>query len=284
MAKAKKPVKKPVKKKPAKSAAASKKGARAAPRRPAKAAKAKAKGPASRRKGARKAAPKRAAKSARRPQRAARPTAPAPAIAGPRTVPPKQPPSAPGQPDLKVGDDAVQKATGKTWAQWCEALDAAGARAMAHSDIARLVFERFRVGPWWAQMVTVGYEQARGMRELHEQAEGYSVSASKTLAAPAERVYAAWNLDAERGRWLGMNLKVRSATPPKSVRLIWSDQLSQVAVMLHPRGAAKTQVAVEHTKLKDQAECARMKTFWAGALQRLGAALEQRPGGAAGGR
>jgi uncharacterized protein YndB with AHSA1/START domain len=132
-------------------------------------------------------------------------------------------------------------------------------------------------------MVTVGYEQARGLRELHQRAEGYSIGASKTLAAPAERVYAAWNQDAERSRWLGVNLKVRGATPPKSIRLDWSDQRSRVVVLLHPRGAAKTQVAVEHNKLKDAAECARMKTFWAAALERLEAAVLGRLGGAAGG-
>jgi uncharacterized protein YndB with AHSA1/START domain len=164
------------------------------------------------------------------------------------------------------------KATGRTWAQWCEALDAAGARSMAHSDIARLVFERFRVGPWWSQMVTVGYEQARGMREAHQRPDGYTATASRTLSVPAERVYAAWNVDADRTKWLGVNLKVRSATPPKSIRLTWSDQLSPIVVMLYARGA-KTQVAVEHNKLKDQAEVERMKGYWTAALGRLAAAV-----------
>ncbi|MFI5401129.1 MAG: SRPBCC domain-containing protein [SAR324 cluster bacterium] len=181
--------------------------------------------------------------------------------------------AAPDQPDLNIGDDAVHKGTGRTWAQWFAALDAEGARTLPHSDIARLVFQRFRVNPWWSQMVTVGYEQAHGLREKHEKADGYSISASKTLAAPAERVYAAWNVDAERGRWLGMNLKVRSATPPKSIRLNWSDPISQIVVMLNPRGAGKTQVAVEHNRLKDRAECDRMRTFWASALERLGVAV-----------
>jgi uncharacterized protein YndB with AHSA1/START domain len=262
---------------PKKAARAKAKPAKARPakRRPAKA---KPKSALRARAGAAKSgarpAPKVPPRKARPAMPVSPPRAPAPAraVPGVRTGPPKPPP-APGQPELNVGDDAVHKATGRTWAQWFKALDTAGARTLAHSDIARLVFQRFRVNPWWSQMVTVGYEQARGLREKHEKAEGYSISASKTLAAPAERVYAAWNVDAERGRWLGMNLKVRSAAPPKSIRLNWSDQLSQIVVMLQPRGAGKTQVAVEHNKLKDRAECARMKTFWASALERLGAAV-----------
>jgi len=185
-------------------------------------------------------------------------------------------PAAAGQPELRVGDEAVQKATGKDWAQWCAALDAAGAQNLPHSDIARLVFERFRLGPWWAQMVTVGYEQARGLREKHQKPEGFEISVAKTIAAPAERVYVAWNQDAERMRWLGQNLKVRTVTPVKSIRLTGSDGISIVEVALRARGAGKTQVAVQHMKLKDAAEAARMKIHWTAALERLRAAVEVR--------
>jgi hypothetical protein len=238
------------------------------------------------RKSARRTAPKagrarKAAAPARAGQAAPKPPQPKGAMpartaapAGP-TRPIKAPlaPAVPGQPELRVGDEAVKKATGRNWAAWCQALDAAGAQTLPHSDIARLVFERFRVGPWWAQMVTVGYEQARGLRVAHQRPDGFSVSATKTLAAGTERVYAAWNVDAERNRWLGTNLKVRSATPPKSIRLAGSDGLSQIVVMLHAKGA-KTQVAVEHNKLKDTAEVARMKSYWKSALERLRSAVE----------
>lgn len=224
-------------------------------------------------------APKRAGKAG---QRAAAPAAvkyPPPPVG---TVVPETPtraqssavaPASAGQPELQVSNEAVEKATGRNWAQWCEALDGAGAQGMAHSDIARLVFERFRVGPWWSQMVTVGYEQMRGMRVKHQRPDGFSVSATKTLAAHPERVYAAWNVDAERSRWLGSSLKVRSATPPKSIRLAGSDGVSLVTVMLYPKGK-KTQVSVQHDKLKDSAEAARMKTYWATALDRLDTAVK----------
>src|SRR5687768_2359813 len=67
----------------------------------------------------------------------------------------------------KVSDDAVAKSTGKTWDQWFKLLDKAGCAKMNHKEIVAVVAKHFD-GPWWGQMVTVGYEQARGLRELNQ--------------------------------------------------------------------------------------------------------------------
>jgi hypothetical protein len=77
-----------------------------------------------------------------------------------------------------VGDDAVQNKTGKTWPEWVATLDAIGAAAMPHRDIATRVYE-MGVPGWWAQNVTVGYERIRGLlaqsqsrgREVHRAQE-----------------------------------------------------------------------------------------------------------------
>jgi len=61
-----------------------------------------------------------------------------------------------------VSDAAVQAKTGKTWQEWFAVLDAAGARAMDHKTSAAYLYKQLRLPDWWAQMVTVGYEQARG--------------------------------------------------------------------------------------------------------------------------
>ncbi len=271
------------KKQARKKSAAKKSAAKKAVRPAAKPGKAMKRGKVPKR-AAPKAKPRKAAAKPRiaaKPRAAAHPSRGAAKSAPPAPAPLTRPiaplvPAAAGQPELRVGDEAVLKATGKDWAAWCAALDAVGAHTMAHSDIARLVMERFRLGPWWSQMVTVGYEQARGLREKHQKSEGYEISVSKTVSAPAERVYVAWNQDAERMRWLGQNLKVRTVTPVKSIRLTGTDGISIVAVALAPKGAGKTQVSVQHMKLKDADEAARMKSHWTSALERLRAAVEVR--------
>ncbi len=102
-----------------------------------------------------------------------------------------------------IGDEAVLKRTGKTWAQWVKALDGAGCRSMPHRDIAVIVHEKFGVGDWWSQMVTVGYERATGLREKHQTSEGYRGSASKTVNVPLGALYQAWESPRTRRKWLG---------------------------------------------------------------------------------
>src|ERR1700752_4374658 len=67
-----------------------------------------------------------------------------------------------------VGSDAVLRATGKAWDEWLKLLDRAGAKKMPHKDIALMLSRQFKVPDWWSQMVTVGYEQARGLRKAYQ--------------------------------------------------------------------------------------------------------------------
>jgi hypothetical protein len=173
-----------------------------------------------------------------------------------------------------VGDAAVQHATGKTWAQWCVLLDKAGARQLPHRRIAILLQQRHGLGGWWAQMVTVGYEQVRGLRVRHQRAVGYEVGASKTLDVAAAAAFLAWQDARLRSRWLQEPISVRKATPPKSLRLDWSGGAEVVSVNIYPKGAGKCQVVVQHGKLKSAAAARRAKAFWSKALDRLKGVLQ----------
>jgi len=80
------------------------------------------------------------------------------------------------------GDRAMVQATGKTWNEWYEALDTAGAAHWSHPRIASWVADRHGVNGWWAEGVTVGYERARAMRSPGRLADGsFGVGASKTI-------------------------------------------------------------------------------------------------------
>ena len=47
-----------------------------------------------------------------------------------------------------VSDDAVRKATGRGWDEWFTILDAAGAVAWKHPDIARWVAAKYGISGW----------------------------------------------------------------------------------------------------------------------------------------
>jgi len=174
-----------------------------------------------------------------------------------------------------VGTEAVMRATGRAWSDWLAVLDRAGARAMAHKDIALLLSRKFGVPDWWSQMVTVGYEQARGLRAARERTDGFAATASRTVAAPVTHLFDAWCDDAARVRWLlDAPVEVRRSVDGKSIRMTWNPGGSPVQVSFQSRGPGKSQVAVEHGKLKSAASARTQKAFWSAALDRLKALLE----------
>ncbi|MFV0319586.1 MAG: hypothetical protein ACK5IN_04320 [Microbacterium sp.] len=83
----------------------------------------------------------------------------------------------------RVGDDALVAGTDKTWAQWFALLDAAGAVGWTHTDIAAWLVGEQGVDAWWAQGITVGFEQERGLRLPGQNPDGtFSTTVSKTLS------------------------------------------------------------------------------------------------------
>jgi hypothetical protein len=123
-------------------------------------------------------------------------------------------------------------------------------------------------------MVAVGYEHERGIRQKFQKCDGeFSASGSRTLAVPLAKAYEAWIDEKFRRRWLpGAKMEITTATPGKYVRAKWGD--SRLSVGFYSRGPAKAQVAVDHGKLASSRECAKMKSYWFAALNRLQKTLE----------
>lgn len=169
-----------------------------------------------------------------------------------------------------ISDDAVTKRTGRTWVQWFRLIDAAGGRKMDHKSIAALLARDHSAPPWWGQMITVGYEQARGMRVPHQTAAGYSVSASRTLPVPLATLFGAWTSAGRRKQWLpGEPITIHRSTANKSIRARWKADDTHVEVNFYAKPAGKTQCAVQHSKLPDAKIAARQKKFWGERLDQL---------------
>jgi hypothetical protein len=175
-----------------------------------------------------------------------------------------------------MSDAAVAKNTGHPWSFWLRELDGHGADRMAHRDIAALVHDTYKVPDWWTQMVTVGYERIKGLRERGQRRDGtFEASKSRTYSVPVGTLYEAWFDAGIRRRWLKPSVKVRTATAPKSMRLGWSDG-SIVAVGFAAKGSGKSNVAVQHTKLPDRAAAERLKKEWGELFTALGEVLAER--------
>ncbi len=175
----------------------------------------------------------------------------------------------------RMSDAAVKAKTGKTWQEWFALLDKAGARRLDHQTIVAFLHKQHGLGSWWEQMVTVSYEQARGLRKPHEKPEGFEIAKSKTFAAPLAAVYDAWNDKEKRCLWLkDHGFEIRKANPDKSLRFTWVDGVTQVVADFYSQGKSKCQIAVQHSKLPNAKAAAAMKAYWAAQLEGLQAFLK----------
>ena len=167
-----------------------------------------------------------------------------------------------------MSDSAIRAGSGKTWAQWVQALDDVDATKMSHGDIAKHVRREYNVGDWWAQGVTVGYERIRGLREKGQRrGGGYEASKSKTFPVTAAVAFDAFADAGTRRKWLGVEVVVRKTTAPKSVRMTWPDGTG-VEIGIVAKGG-KCSVGVQHTGLASKADRVARKAFWTERLAAL---------------
>ena len=173
-----------------------------------------------------------------------------------------------------MSDAVVKEKTGCRWDRWVKSLDHYGAAELPHREVVALVRTKYKVGDWWAQMVTVGYERIKGLRARGQRRDGsYEATKSRTFNVPIDRLHRAFADAAVRRRWLDEEgVKVRTSSPPKSIRLGFADG-SIIAVGFMSKGDAKSIAALSHPKLRNKEEAEQMKKVWSARLDALAEAL-----------
>ncbi|MES1183386.1 MAG: hypothetical protein ABUL60_06195 [Myxococcales bacterium] len=195
-------------------------------------------------------------------------------------APPTPAPKKPARKSIKeaagVSTDAVARRTGKTWDDWFEVLDNAGAATLDQRGIIAILAQKHGIGPWWQQMIAVGYESLRSAAEKPPAVDGFQISSSCTLDAPLTRVFRLWNDSGERARWLADDrFVVRATTADKVIRARWGKGTSHVAVSFAEK-AGRTEVSVEHHQIESRGAAEQMKAYWAKKLGLLDQVLVPR--------
>lgn len=175
----------------------------------------------------------------------------------------------------RISDETLAAKTSRSWDAWFELLDTWGGTRHPHVEIARWLVEEHAIDEWWAQTITVGYEQARGMRKPGQSADGtFAASAGKTIGVAPHAVYDAFADVSTRAKWLpDLVLIPTTVNPPKSFRAECENG-TRIAVWLVDKGGDKTGVSVQHEKLLDGDAAATMKAYWRERLDALRAELE----------
>ncbi len=175
----------------------------------------------------------------------------------------------------RPSDEKVAEATGKQWDAWFSILDRWGARERKHGEIASFLMEEHGVPGWWSQSITMWYERTRGLRMKHQQPDGFTIYASKTIAVPAEVLFEAFISAESREQWLADGtMSVRTSRPPVAARFDWEDGSTRIGVTFDAKGPAKTTVAVAHERLPDPDEAELAKASWRKRLSELKAWCE----------
>ena len=178
----------------------------------------------------------------------------------------------------RPSDERVTEATGRRWEAWFAILDRWGAKQRSHRDTAAYLEHERQVDGWWAQTIANAYQRARGLRLKHQQADGFTISASKTIAVPVERVFDAFVDPGSRERWLtDGTMSLRTSQPGRTARFNWGDGATRVNVAFEAKGPAKTTVAVAHERLPDPDEAEAAKDAWRRRLADLKTLLEGEP-------
>lgn len=174
-----------------------------------------------------------------------------------------------------VAEERMVEATGRGWQEWFAILDGWNGTSHNHTEIARWLMEEQGVPGWYAQSLTVGYEQARGLRAPGQRKDGFAAGASRTVGVPVERLFEAFTDESLRERWAPRaELRERTATAPRTARYDWEDGSTRVIVGFDSLGEAKSRVALSHERLPDADSADEMKSWWRERLTELKAKLE----------
>ncbi len=161
----------------------------------------------------------------------------------------------------RVSDEAVKKATGKTWDSWFALLNKAHAKQMNHSEIAHFLSTKYIKNGWWAQMVTVEYERVQGKRKINENKDGFLVAVHKTVDLPVSKLEKVWQkvllMPVVQKRKL-MNLDSKT----KRRMLHYKADVGSVVVYFDERGKDKSRIMVESMKLPSKQSVEQNRLFW----------------------
>lgn len=196
--------------------------------------------------------------------------------------------------DYAITDDACQASTGRTLSAWLADLDARSDLKGKRQDALSWLYDGMGRGKdrWWPTTVWVVHEAGKGVVQKDGRPEGYNICVTKTVAAPVDKVFAAWHgepftewfgdagsVDADRNITdatgnLGDAVRVRM---DKDLRYKWKTAGLDVPTDLDiafVEKACKTTITLTHSRIQTREEADGLRRAWIEAFVRLKELLE----------
>ncbi|HEX3808807.1 MAG TPA: hypothetical protein VHW02_03810 [Rhizomicrobium sp.] len=189
----------------------------------------------------------------------------------------KAKPEAQGEwPPKSISDAKVKAATGKGWMGWFVILTNMKATELPHKDVAKRLKEKHGAPAWWAQMIAVEYERARGGRKKNERAGGtYAVNVTKVMPVSLSKLFTAATSEKTRKNWFPAGaFEETSKTKEKYWRGKWKTD-RKLEFGFYAKGDGKSQIALEIGKLPSNADVEEERAAWKKAMEKLSAMLSK---------
>lgn len=190
--------------------------------------------------------------------------------------------------DHSITNEAAKKATGKTLEEWYAELDKRDGLKKGRRDCVHFLYEQ-KFDIWWCTTIAVEYEKHHNIKKKDGLYEGYFICSTKTIAAPLDKVFAAWSSGPSLSEWFGKSTKADvkdggqyqnadgnkgdflRVRENKDLRLTMNGDAatSQVDVQFQDKGKGKTGLLVNHSRIQTRAEADGFRNAWAEALNRL---------------
>ena len=172
---------------------------------------------------------------------------------------------------------AAERATNRSWAEWLQFMEGIDARNRSHHEIAtQLIYELDgkidNVG-WWAQSITVAYEQYIGRRIPGQRPDGtFQTSVSKTTQFAMQELMDKWvSFAAEDQAVLALVAgEVRVSGTDK--RITWRTKAhdgSDIRITSEPKKAGTASIIVNHMGLETEELNLEAKSNWSSIVQRF---------------
>ena len=173
-----------------------------------------------------------------------------------------------------ISTDAIAKATGIAWEDWLTWLEERNAQDLSHKDIAEKIRQRGDVSGWWAQSVTIAYEQHIGRRVPGQDCDGqFQVAVSKTLPGSMDEALARWSSHMAGVESLSEIPISRGPDTSETEKWrYWRCGLadgSRVNVHIHQKAPDKATLGIQHEKLESPEQVEHWRGFWKACVKGL---------------
>src|SRR6201996_7864865 len=173
-------------------------------------------------------------------------------------------------PPKSISEDKVKAATGRGWMGWFVILNNMKATELPHKEVAKRLKEKHGAPSWWAQMIAVEFERARGGRKKNERAGGtYAVNVTKVMPVALSKLFAKATAEKTRKDWFPPGaFEETSKTKDKYWRGKWKDG-RKLEFGFYTKGDGKSSIALEIRNLPDEADVEKQRAAWKKAMEKL---------------